>query len=59
MGERKRRLIQILTSPDVNRAQVRRWWGLTDVEIDRFIEQNRRHITFKKITRMKNEVDDR
>ena len=59
MGERKRRLIELLTAPKVSRAVIRRCWGLTDTDIDQFIERNSKQITFEKLKRLANEVDKR
>ena len=59
MGERKRRLIELLTAPKVSRTVIRRCWGLTDTDIDQFIERNSKQITFEKIKRLANEGDKR
>lgn len=54
MGERNTRLIRAITDPEVNRYAILRVFGLTQQELDSFIERNRKKITFEKIKRSAN-----
>ena len=50
MGEKKRRLVYAIVNGEP-RAKIMRFFGMSESQLDGFIERHHREITFKKLKR--------